>query len=305
MRYILEINLTNACNLHCGYCVASAAQSYKASKGSYALVGAVLDYQDVWEWIDRNFKPDNVHTVIITGGEPTILPLWYVLPNKLIANNYNVVILSNGGMLWKTARGLIGKHSFLLTWHSEQMTWDEFAKNADAIKERHLAVGQFVVTPKMIEDKWEICLIEEKFNRIGLPVLLRGAEKVPIHEKGKASFHTSFNDKWYLDRKDKNGNPVNITEAEVCVEDLCILSLRPNGNYGQCHHPLKQDLWGNIYTDNKTANLRPEWRVCRNSKTGSTMCATENTVLTMKRALKSGKDWIFPKLRYDGSNQAE
>lgn len=280
MRSILEINLSNACSLHCPYCVAGSVQAFKGSPRTYALVGAVLDYDVIIEWVKLNFAVGDVHSVIISGGEPSILPEWNTVPDALAEAGYETIILTNGSMLKHNAHKLKRKHHILLTWHGEQMPFEDFAEAVNAVKDSHICAAKYVVTPQMVFDKWETRLIKEKLELLGIPVIMSGAEKVMVTNKERIPYITAFNDRFYRNQLDKKHLPMPISGVALHEEDMAIISVRPNGNYGQCHLPLEGDWWGNIYEDKNKARIEPEWRVCK-AESGETSCATENTAILM------------------------
>jgi MoaA/NifB/PqqE/SkfB family radical SAM enzyme len=270
--YIVEINISNSCNLHCSYCVSGATQTFKVNKKCFATMGAVLDYQDVFLFVKKHFQPHEVRAVLISGGEPSISPQWFLLPELFAHSGYSVIILSNGALIKEFSNAFGSIHRFLLTWHMEQMPFTHFKEAVESIKDKHIVAAKTVIIPKMIREKMDFAEVESKMKSLGVPYFIHGGEKITL--QSKVPYTTAFDDPVY-----RNRDGLNISSPEKHEQDLHVFSIRPDGSYGQCHQKLEEDMWGNIY-DNEH-NINPIQRQCVGENGITTICATMNTVISM------------------------
>lgn len=79
----IAIELTNACSLRCKHCYANAGY------------GSVMENELLEKIIDDVISL-KISTVQLTGGEPTLHPLFSKVLNKLVNNKINVTVTSNG-----------------------------------------------------------------------------------------------------------------------------------------------------------------------------------------------------------------
>lgn len=105
----LEIQLDNTCNMACLYCVPSNSSIWaeKTQKSLYTRRTKKLqeqqekylqDKKDILHWIAHSILPENpnpVETIIITGGEPSLIDDFYHLAEILTGANINIRINHN------------------------------------------------------------------------------------------------------------------------------------------------------------------------------------------------------------------
>gem|GEM_PF-4903422 len=262
---IVELNLCNYCSYHCKYCVAKTRQSLKSNDfGEYQQNGSLLPMEQALMWLAGTFDPADSR-VILTGGEPTIIPFGHEWANRLVAMGYDVYVLTNGTRLMWDSCKWTKQAKYLLTHHIEQVEWDIFEHSVKAM----IAAGhknitlQTIITPQMIEDNWELEPLKERLGKFGFPVMLTGASKYFYNNE----FY-GFHDERYWDFE---------PEPKQHEKELHIWSVRPSGDVHICH---SAKVVGNIYTplDKKQG----VYFKCFDTKSGFTTCSVKNTILYMR-----------------------
>lgn len=266
---IIELNLCDYCPFHCYYCVAKTRKCEKSNQyGEWMQNGSVLPMEQTLAWLAGTFEPEEC-VVLLTGGEPTIIPFGYEWSNRLIAMGYDTYILSNGVKMICDASKWNKQAKYLLTHHIEATTWQAFEKNVQSMilaGHKNIAL-QTVITPKMLADNWELDPLKERLGKFGFPFILTGASK---HTFQGSTY--DFHDARYWGFE---------AEPQKHEEDLRIWSVRPSGTIHICHQ--NQDI-GDIYHKfNKGNSIVYK---CYDTETLQTFCSTENTILYLKNCFK-------------------
>jgi len=273
---IVELNVCDYCPFHCKYCVAKTRQALRANDyGECQQNGTVLPMEQTLMWLAATFKPDEA-AVLVTGGEPSIIPFGYEWSNRLVAMGYKTYILTNGYKMSWEARLWHRQARYLLTHHIEQQEWEAFDANVKAmIAGGHKNISlQTVITPQMLADGWgkhdgddpAFPEIKARLAQYGFPWRLTGASKV-VHE---GDFY-AFGDERYkfFESEPQQHSP----------SGLKIYSVRPDGGIHVCH---KSEVIGTIY---EPLDQSKGWDYkCYCIRTGRTQCSPEDTVLFMAAA---------------------
>lgn len=134
---ICTISLTGTCNYKCQYCIAKKQSSHGkqySKRGDVELFGPIIDLDAFLEFLDKYACEGS--TIVLTGGEPTLVPYLRTLIKALYVK-YKIIVETNGSKLFKLP--ILPNYDnvrLLVAWHPKMILWDKFENNINVFLHR-------------------------------------------------------------------------------------------------------------------------------------------------------------------------
>jgi len=145
----ITISFSNYCQNHCPYCVSGSNSARWDPPGDWSKVPRedLLDVEALDRWLSTFTPGARLH---ISGGEPLLRPDVEDAV-ELLARRHKIVIFTNGQFVHKRSR-LVGLSvSWLVTWHSSQVSLGEFVRQVEALRGKPVVARTVLVMREDIQ----------------------------------------------------------------------------------------------------------------------------------------------------------
>ena len=97
---LITVDPTNLCNFNCAWCNAAYVRSHRKGSLSEKALMQLADFLPCWGEVSSVWKPGVEAICIAGGGEPLLNPATAAFIDRVIANNIEVGVVTNGSLMY-------------------------------------------------------------------------------------------------------------------------------------------------------------------------------------------------------------